>query len=650
MNETARKLEKQPRPVIPIYDAATMLDDCDHVFAEARASFDAIRAIAVADATSERVLERWDRIFTRIEDVIGPVAILNSVSTRPDVRDAGDQCLLRLTSFTTELFQDRGLYERVKAVVPKSAAEAKFRSDLLDEFEDSGVALGEDSRARVRAIHDEITALGQEFARNVRENRTKVTFTAAECEGLPASFLERVGRDEDGSISLGFDYPDYNPFMMNARSSEARRRFYVAYNNRGTERNLELLDRIVALRRELASLYGLPSFAHLVTRRRMVRSPETVLEFLESVTAVVAEVEKADLDELRRLKAEWSGTPYEETRIERWDPQYWAERLRERRFAIDQEGLRRYFPTLPTVSWLIDLTGRLYGIRFERVPVESWHEDVAYYDVFDESTGSFVGGIYLDLFPRDGKYKHAAAFPVRGVSVRQERTPISVLVTNFDRVGLTHAEVETLFHEFGHVMHGVLSRTEFNYHSGTSVQRDFVEAPSQMYEEWARRWQSLSTLHEVVPSAPALDPELVERLAAARRFGQGIRYARQHLYASFDMALAGSEPGRALEVWKSMEAAGPMGHVEGTAFPGTFGHITDGYAAGYYGYMWSEVLALDMLSVFDGDLMNEGVGRRFRDVILARGGEVDAAALVETFLGRPPGNEAFFLEIRGERR
>jgi len=238
---------------------------------------------------------------------------------------------------------------------------------------------------------------------------------------------------------------------------------------------------------------------------------------------------------------------------------------------------------------------------------------------------------------------------VRGVSRRLGRTPISVLVTNFDRQGLTHNELETLFHEFGHVMHGVLSRTQFNYHSGTSVQRDFVEAPSQMYEEWARRWQSLRTLHESVPEAPALDEETVERLAAARRFGQGIRYARQHLYATFDMALASTAPERAIEVWKSMESRGPMGHVEGTAFPATFGHITNGYAAGYYGYMWSEVLALDMLSVFGDDLMSVDTGRRFREIILARGGEVEAADLVERFLGRPVSNEAFFLEIKGER-
>jgi thimet oligopeptidase len=637
------------RITIPNYDAATMLAECDRMFDAARAGFDEIRAIRPEDADVRSVLDRWDRNLTLVEDVIGPVAILNSVSTDRAVRDAGDECLLRLSGFTTALFQDRELYERVRAVVPTAPAEAKFRSDLLEEFEDAGVGLEESARVRVRVINDEITSLGQEFARNVRENNEKVTFSAEECDGLPPSFLERVGRDADGRIALGFDTPDFTPFMMNARSGEARRRYYVAYANRGTDRNLAILDRIVRLRKELASLYGLPSFAHFVTRRRMVRNPETVHDFLSGVAAVVAETERADVDELRKVKAELTGVAPSETRIERWDALYYAERLRETRYAIDQEELRRYFPTLPTVSWLLEVTGRLYGIRFERADVERWHEDVVSYDVFESGDGSFVGSIYLDLFPREGKYKHAAAWPIRGVATRQGRTPISVLVTNFDRKGLTHGELETLFHEFGHVMHGVLSKTEFNYHSGTSVQRDFVEAPSQMFEEWARRWASLSTLCDAAPDAPALDEDLVSRLAAARRFGQGIRYARQHLYATFDMALSGSDPRGALEVWREMESAGPMGHVDGTAFPGTFGHIADGYAAGYYGYMWSEVLALDMLSVFGDDLMSEATGRRFRDVILARGAEAPADDLVREFLGRSVSSEAFFREIRGER-
>jgi thimet oligopeptidase len=327
---------------------------------------------------------------------------------------------------------------------------------------------------------------------------------------------------------------------------------------------------------------------------------------------------------------------------------YYRERLREQRYAVDQEALREYFPTVSTLHWMLDITERLYGIRFEQATVPVWHKDVIYYDVKDADNGDLVGGVYLDLYPRADKYKHAAAWPVRGVSRRAGRKPISALVTNFNSVGLTHSELETLLHEFGHVMHGVLSKTEYNQHSGTSVERDFVEAPSQMYEEWGNRMESLSLLREHCAGCPEIDESLVSRIRAARKFGSGIDYGRQHLYAAFDMALSSAEPGECLEVWKKMERATPMGHIEGTSFPGTFEHIASGYASGYYGYMWAKVIALDLIAAFGPDLMNTSTGRRFRDLILSRGSELPARDLVEEFLGRPVSSEAFFQEIRGE--
>jgi thimet oligopeptidase len=210
--------------------------------------------------------------------------------------------------------------------------------------------------------------------------------------------------------------------------------------------------------------------------------------------------------------------------------------------------------------------------------------------------------------------------------------------------------VETFFHEFGHVLHGILSETYYNEHAGTNVERDFVEVPSQIFEEWTRRLETLETIKEFCPDAPVMDAALVDRLNAARRFGQGIQYARQHLYAVFDMTLYGPEPGRAMDTWVGMEQATPLGYLAGTEFPGTFAHIAGGYAAGYYGYMWAEVIALDMLSAFGAKLMDSEVGRRFRSEILARGGEETARVLVERFLGRPVDTKAFFEEITGTPR
>lgn len=636
------------RATIPLFTADELLAASHRVLEEARAKLRAIEQLPFDRLAAENVLDAWDRVSISVEDVFGPVSLLNSVHTDASVRDAADRALIDESVFMTELFQNEALYERVRRVQASTSQQKQLQKDLLEAFEDSGVSLPVEKRERFRHISERLTELAQEFSKNIRENRTLLHFTPEECQGLPASYLERAVRDENGNVVVGFDYPDYVPFMSNAMSEEARKRYYVANTNRGTEKNLAILDEIVALRKEIADLYGVPSFAHYVTKRRMVENPETVEAFLDDVRKVVTAAEVDDLRQLREVKARMTGLPVEQAFIHRWDVMYYRERLREERYAVDQEALRQYFPTIPTLHWMLDITERLYGVHFQPAVVPTWHEDVLYLDVYDSVSGEAIGGIYLDLYPREDKYKHAAAWPVRGVSRRNGRTPISALVTNFNRQGLTHSEVETLLHEFGHVLHGVLSATEYNGHSGTSVERDFVEAPSQMYEEWASRMESLALMHRHCPQCPSLDESLVRRLRAARKFGAGIDYGRQLLYASFDMALSSASPGASLEVWRRMEEATPMGYVEGTSFPGTFDHIASGYAAGYYGYMWAKVIALDLLSAFGDDLMNAQMGRRFREMILSRGSEQPARELVEQFLGRPVSSEAFFAQIRGE--
>lgn len=641
-------LVEEERALLPVYTAGELMHAAESALAEARRMVQELEAVPLEQASPQTILQAWDRAAIVLEDAFGPISLLNSVHPDREVRDAGDVALVQESSFLTELFQSEAFYQRVRAVKPHSIADQQLRKDLVESFEDSGVSLAPEKRERFKQISERLTELGQEFARNIRDNDTKITFTPAECVGLPQSWLDRQARDEAGNIVVGFDYPDYVPFMMYAQDEHARRRYYVANTNRGTDRNSAVLDEIVALRKEIAELYEVPSYAHYVTKRRMVENPETVLRFLDDVKNVVTEAELLDIAQLAEVKGRLTGVPAEEAAIERWDVSYYRERLREERYAIDQEELRKYFPTSPAIDWMLDISQRLYSVKFERASVPLWHEDVIYLDVCDAESGEFIGGIYLDLYPREGKYKHAAAWPVRGVSVRAGRKPVSVLVTNFNRDGLTHDEVETLLHEFGHVLHGVLSKTEYLQHSGTSVERDFVEAPSQMYEEWANRMESLSLMRNHCGDCPSIDEELVQRLVAAKKFGAGIDYGRQHLYASFDMALSGEHPRPCLEVWAEMEGATPMGYEPGTCFPGTFEHIASGYAAGYYGYMWAKVIALDMVSTFGADLMNGAIGRRFRDLILSRGSEEPARDLVERFLGRPVSSEAFFARIRGE--
>ena len=637
------------RTTLPLYDEPALKQACQNALTKARKQTKELAALPLRSVNVGNTLGAWNRLQMDLEDVTGPIYLYGSVHTDKRVRDAADACLLKFNEFNTDLFQNEKIYQRILRVHPRTQPEKMLQKDLREGFEDTGVALSAGKRARVKAILKKEEELRQEFDRNVRDNKTQLTFTAQEMQGLPQAFLDKAKRDDKGNYLLSFDYPDYVPFITNADDQAARQRYYLAFSNRGTPRNLELMNQVMQLRKEMAGLQDLPSYAAFITRRKMVENPKTVLTFLADVKNTVRDAEIKEVEELRALKATSTGKALSEVNIERWDIAYYQEKLRKARYDIDQEALRKFFPTPTSVDFALLVSSRLYGITFKPVQVPVWHKDVRYFDVLDADNGKFLGGVYLDLFPREGKYKHAAAFAVRGVSRLAKRTPISVLVTNFDRVGLTPDELETMLHEFGHVLHGVLSNTDYNSHAGTSVVRDFVEAPSQMFEEWARKPESLNLIKVVCPTCPMLDQDLIKRLDEAHKYGKGSQYARQHLYASFDMAMTGESPQDAMQTWKKMEGDTPLGYVEGTAFPGSFSHIIGGYAAGYYGYMWSEVLALDMLSKFGENIMNPEVGRRFRSIILANGGQVPAKQLVQEFMGRAPDNRAFFAEISGKR-
>jgi thimet oligopeptidase len=638
------------RPTMPIYDAASLATACADGLAEASRLVERLQAMPLGNAGARDMLDRWDRLRVRVEDFEGPVDLTANVSPDAATRAAAEACESQTTRFETELYQNAALYARIKALTARTGPAGKMRKDLLESFEDNGVALPSDKRARLKAIADRLEEIRQEFDRNIRDNQTRLVFSPDEVRGLPQDYLEKAKRDDKGNYLLGFEYPEYVPFMANAESEDARRRYQFAFQNRGTPRNIELLAEAMHLRKEMAGLFGLKSYAEFATRRRMVGNPGAVENFLRDVKSAVREVERREIAELTTLKAATLQKPVGEVTLQRWDADFYQEKLKKTRYSVDQEALRKYFPTEASIQWVMAISARLYGIRFEPATVATWAPDVRYFDVFDVATGKRKGGIYIDPFPRAGKYGHAAAWPVRGSARRLRRTPIAALVANLNRAGLDSEELETLVHEFGHVMHNILSDTQYATLAGTSVQLDFVEAPSQMFEEWARRRESLALLPQFCkPGCPSIGDEQLRQLSAARLYGSGILYSRQHLFAAYDMATSGETVPDPQALWEKMEGDTPLGYVPGTHFPGTFTHIISGYTAGYYGYMWSQVLALDMLSVYGGNLMDPVVGKRFRKTILAQGSEKPAAQLVRDFLGRDPSNEAFLAEITGTR-
>ncbi len=602
---------------------------------------------------ADAFLRGWNRLQMGIEDLDGPMSLLGRVSPDAEVRKQADACAIQTQQFITDVYQNENLYRNMRVVRINDDEERKLRQDVVSAYEDAGISLPPDKRRRVGAIVERLTEISQAFSKNLRENPNRVTMTAAELDGMPKEYLDRLQKDpKTGAYSLGFSYPEYLPFMQYANNDKAREKYRFAFINRGGKANLDLLQEAVQLRHEMAVLEGYRSYADFALRRRMAKKPAAVDRFLDDVQKIVTETEKVELNDLKAFKAKARGITPALADIHHWDTNYWLTRYKEQYFGVNQNDLRRYFPTQASVDWAMGLASTLYGLEFRKSGVPSWHDDVQYYEVFDKKENKVIGGVYLDLFPREGKYGHAAAFPVQGSSTLEDRLPISVLVTNFSRDGLDIGELETLLHEFGHILHGVMSKTRFVEQSGTSVERDFVEAPSQMFEEWAYNYDALSTLPKYAHgSCPQVTKDLLKRINDSRKFGRGIFYSRQTLYAKYDMAVYGNQVKDVMATWEKLEGATPLGYDPGTQFPGQFSHIISGYAAGYYGYMWSKVLALDMLSRFDGKLMNPLIGQFYRKTVLERGSELPADRMVRYFLGRSPDSTAFYEDLSGlERR
>ncbi len=585
---------------------------------------------------------RYDEFYSWVEDVHGPIEFIRNVHPDPRVRDAAEACELRWQDFLTGVGQNPRLYQAARDSV---AADDIYHEALrltLEGFEDSGVGLSPPDRAKAKRLVNRIGELGQKFDMNVRDGTTRLAFTPEELAGVPEQVLKGARRGAKGRLLLGLDYPTYFPVMEHAQNAATRERMWRAKMNEGGTPNLKLLAEITRLRRDYAKLFGFDSYADFVLRRRMARNIGNAQHFLGEVRQAVNEGERRDLAELREAKARHLGLPLDKVSLQRWDVAFYTERLRKERFSVDQESFRPYFPPQESLRFVMRIAETMFGIRYTPVPARLWHPDAQAFAISDAASGQPIAGLLVDLYPRDGKYGHAAVWSYRSGSQRADRLPQAALVVNFDRKGLTLEELDTLLHEFGHSLHATLSKTRYALNAGTNTQLDFVEAPSQMLEDWVFDRGVLQLFAQVCPSCTPVPDELIEKARAAREFTKGSLTARQHLYASFDLALHGPDAPEPMALWRRMEGETPLGYVPGTMFPAAFSHVAGGYGSGYYGYLWSLVVAMDLRTAFSANRLDAAVGRRYRDTVLSQGGQRPPGELVRDFLGRETSPKAFF--------
>ena len=609
---------------------------CDDSLARTRELVAQLKRQA-GDPTS--TMRTWNDANLALANAFAVSSLMCQVHPDEAVRTRAEQGEQDANRLRTEISLDRELFDVLADVDPGALDDGGRRvlAETLRDFRRAGVDQDESVRERIRELSERETEVAQEFSKNIRDGVRTVSLDPGQLGGLPADFVEAHGRGPDGKVTLTTDYPDYIPFMTFATDRTARRALHVEYLNRAWPENDSLLRDLLRLRQEHATLLGYADWPSYDAEVKMIGSGPAIGEFIDKIADAAESAAHRDYEVLlARLRADH---PDERT-IDGADKAFYGEVVRRENYDVDAQQVREYFDFGRVRAGLLDVTGRLFGLSYEPVPdAPTWHEDVTVYDV--HADGERIGRIYLDLHPRPGKFSHAAQFDlVPGIAGRQ--LPEGVLVCNFPRALMEHTDAVTLFHEFGHLVHHVLAgRHAWARFSGVATEWDFVEAPSQLLEEWA--WDADVLRSFATNSAGEPIPvELVAKMRAAHDFGKGFQARTQMFYAALSYLVHRDVPEDLTAVVRDLQARYDLfSYVPDTHFHASFGHL-EGYGSGYYTYMWSLVIAKDLFSVFDPEnLFDTDLSYRYRDRVLAPGGSEDAADLVEKFLDRPYSFDAF---------
>jgi Zn-dependent oligopeptidase len=597
------------------------------------------------------ILAPLDRAAAIIAEAYGATAFMGYVHPDAETRNAGKEVEEALQKWGVEVVFRDDLYAAVRAfsTTPEAASlageRARFLEFSLRDLRKAGHELPPEVRAEVKELTQRLVELGVVFEQNIAEHEDQLTVDRSGLEGLPDSYVEGLKpADVEGSYQVTMAYPDVIPFLENASRRDLRERLMFKFNTRAVEPNRPLLEEAVRIRQTIADRFNAPSWAHHVLEERMAKSPEAVDAFYHGLVPPLQEKAR---DEIRAMTELLEGDPP----LQVWDWRYLDTQLRKRDYGVDPMEVASYFPLQQVLDGMLDLTGEMFGLSYQVVESSAWHPDVITYAIHDRADGHLISHFYMDLFPREGKFSHAAAFPLVPGYLKPDgsyQRPVSAIVANLtkptaDRPSLLqHQEVETLFHEFGHILHQTLTRAELVRFSGTATERDFVEAPSQIMENWTWQAPVLRRFARHYQTGEAIPDRLVDQLVAARNLNIAIATLRQVQFGLLDMGYHGPEPDKDLDrVLRRASEVALLPFQEGTFMPAAFGHLF-GYDAGYYGYLWSEVFGDDMWSRFETEgIVNPEVGAAYRRAILERGGTRDGGDLLRDFLGREPSNQAF---------
>jgi len=643
-------------------------DATDNLIKKATEQYDKVGQLKPEELNIENCVQALLNVECVLMNEEGPIDFPQHAVSSKELRDASVANAKKLNAFNVELAMRKDIFDNLTAfsantdLMNKLSYEQKrFVDKEIISGKRNGLHLDEKTREEVKSIKKEISDLGTTFGSNLNEDTTYLLFSEEELKGVPEDLIKSFEK-EDNKCKVTLKYPHFFPVTRKCRNADTRKKIETAYQSRCMKENTEILEKLVELRQRQADLLGYKTHASYIQELRMAKNPENVKAFYESLVPKLQPIWEKEKAEILKLKEEECAEDGREFngQLDFWDMRYYTNKIEETRYAVDKAKLKEYFPLEKVTKGLLEIYQQLLGLKFTKLDpkdIDAWHEEVELFKVQDSESKDIMGYFYLDLHPRDGKFGHAAVFPLQPGCIGPDGTmqvSLCAMMANFSKSTeskpalLDHDEVETYFHEFGHVMHNVCSQTESPRFAFLRVERDFVEAPSQMLENWVWEEEPLRKMSGHYKDDSPIPKELLDKLIASRIANAGAFNLRQIILGTFDQRIHTTGRADTQDIFSNTykEVIG-INTIPNTNMPANFGHMV-GYDAQYYGYLWSEVFCFDMYETrFKKEgLLNPSVGIDYRNKILKPGGSKDALDLLTDFLGREP-NDAAFLRSKG---
>lgn len=578
------------------------------------------------------------------------------------VRDAAANLEAKGVDKKLSVFARKDVYKALKEYADTNPQlnheDMRLLSKWLERFERAGMALSKKDAEAYAQLNTERLNKITRYNINLNNYKDELVVGCEELDGLGETYINRLERTKDGKYIVTLKYPDYNPFMSSAKSEKARKALQEKFARRGGKENVKLLEDTVELRRKQAALLGFKRYPDYVLPVRMAKNYETLEAFLKNLQKEVTPLAQDEMKAYLKLQEETTGQQADE--MTAWNLPYWSNQYKKKYYQVDDDKIKEYFPADKVISGMFEVFGNLFGITFTQADLPVWHPEVVVYQIKDKKTGELISNFYLDLFPRDGKYTHAATWSFVDrfeLPDGQMQTPSVVIAANFTPAGngtpslLEHSEVETLFHEFGHVLQMSMATSKYATLTGDNVAWDYIEAHSQLLENWAWQPQVLKKISAHYKTGETLPDGLISSLVKSKNVGVAVAFLRQNFLGQYDLALhtAAKRVDSTKLYAQMMHNISGIPMTKGTYPQASFGHImslTDPYDVGYYVYAWSLVIAQDIFSRFEDEgLFNAELGAKLRKYIYTPGTVYDENEMVEKFLGRPYNDKAFLKSL-----